>query len=101
GRAEALLVSAPNQRTLGRTVASDGVGLHTGIPCHVEFRPAPPNTGIRFVRLDLPGTPEIPVAPRYARAYTDHMRRTILKNGNAEVHTGEHLLAAAPGLEID
>jgi UDP-3-O-[3-hydroxymyristoyl] N-acetylglucosamine deacetylase/3-hydroxyacyl-[acyl-carrier-protein] dehydratase len=94
-------VSAPNQRTLGRTVAYDGVGLHTGIPCHVEFRPAPPNTGIRFVRLDLPGTPEIPVAPRYARADTDHMRRTILKNGNAEVHTVEHILAAAAGLEID
>jgi UDP-3-O-[3-hydroxymyristoyl] N-acetylglucosamine deacetylase/3-hydroxyacyl-[acyl-carrier-protein] dehydratase len=67
----------------------------------VEFRPAPPGTGIRFVRLDLPGAPEIPVAPRYARADTDQMRRTILKNGDAEVHTVEHILAAAAGLEID
>jgi UDP-3-O-[3-hydroxymyristoyl] N-acetylglucosamine deacetylase / 3-hydroxyacyl-[acyl-carrier-protein] dehydratase len=94
-------VSTPSQRTLGRAVSYDGVGLHTGVPCHVEFRPAPPGSGIRFVRLDLPGAPEIPVAPRYARADTDQMRRTILKNGAAEVHTVEHILAAAAGLEID
>ncbi len=97
-----MTASAPsNQRTIGRTVSYEGVGLHTGKRCHVEFRPAPPGTGIRFVRLDLPGAPEIPVAPRYARADTDQMRRTILKNGDAEVHTVEHILAAVAGLEID
>ena len=94
-------MSAPNQRTLARSVAFDGLGLHTGQPCHVEFRPAPPNTGIRFVRLDLPGEPEIPVAPYFARADAEGMRRTIIKNGEAEVHTVEHILAAAAGLEID
>jgi UDP-3-O-[3-hydroxymyristoyl] N-acetylglucosamine deacetylase/3-hydroxyacyl-[acyl-carrier-protein] dehydratase len=94
-------VSTPNQRTLARAVSYDGIGLHTGIPCHVEFRPAPPGSGIRFVRLDLPGKPEIPVAARYARADMEQMRRTILKNGEAEVHTVEHILAAAAGLEID
>ena len=94
-------MSTPNQRTLARAVSFDGVGLHSGVACHVEFRPAPPGTGIRFVRLDLPGHPQIPVAPRYARADTDQMRRTILKNGDAEVHTVEHILAAAAGLGID
>ena len=84
-----------------RPVVFDGVGLHTGVACHVEFRPASLGSGIRFVRLDLPGHPEIPVSPRFARADTDHMRRTILKNGNAEVHTVEHILAAAAGLDID
>lgn len=79
----------------------DGVGLHSGIPAHIEFRPAPPGTGVRFIRTDLPGEPEIPVAPRYARADMDQMRRTILKNGDAEVHTVEHVLAAVSGLEID
>jgi UDP-3-O-[3-hydroxymyristoyl] N-acetylglucosamine deacetylase/3-hydroxyacyl-[acyl-carrier-protein] dehydratase len=93
--------SPSNQRTIGRTVSYEGVGLHTGKRCHVEFRPAPPGSGVRFVRLDLPGKPEIPVAPRYARADTDQMRRTILKNGDAEVHTVEHILAAVAGLEID
>ncbi len=94
-------MNTPNQRTLARVVSFDGIGLHTGVACHVEFRPASLGTGIRFVRLDLPGHPEIPVAPRFARADTDHMRRTILKNGNAEVHTVEHILAAAAGLGID
>jgi UDP-3-O-[3-hydroxymyristoyl] N-acetylglucosamine deacetylase / 3-hydroxyacyl-[acyl-carrier-protein] dehydratase len=91
----------PNQRTIAKPVSYQGVGLHTGGTCKVEFRPAPPGSGIRFVRLDLPGHPEIPVNPRYARADMDQMRRTILKNGQAEVHTVEHILAAAAGLGID
>ena len=89
------------QRTIAKPIAFEGVGLHTGMPCRVEFRPAPPDSGIRFIRLDLPGAPEIPVSPRYARADTEEMRRTILKSGDAEVHTVEHILAAAAGLEID
>jgi UDP-3-O-[3-hydroxymyristoyl] N-acetylglucosamine deacetylase/3-hydroxyacyl-[acyl-carrier-protein] dehydratase len=94
-------VITPSQRTIAKPIAFEGVGLHTGMPCRVEFRPAPPDTGIRFIRLDLPGAPEIPVSPEYARADTEHMRRTILKSGDAEVHTVEHILAAAAGLEID
>ncbi|TMQ62652.1 MAG: bifunctional UDP-3-O-[3-hydroxymyristoyl] N-acetylglucosamine deacetylase/3-hydroxyacyl-ACP dehydratase [Candidatus Eisenbacteria bacterium] len=91
----------PNQRTIAKPISFEGVGLHTGQPCRVEFRPAPADSGIRFVRLDLPGAPEIPVSPRYACADTEEMRRTILKSGDAEVHTVEHILAAAAGLEID
>ena len=94
-------MSAPRQRTLAGPTGFEGVGLHTGQPCRVEFRPAPVDSGIRFVRLDLPGQPEIPVAPQFARADAEGMRRTILKNGDAEVHTVEHILAAAAGLEID
>jgi UDP-3-O-[3-hydroxymyristoyl] N-acetylglucosamine deacetylase/3-hydroxyacyl-[acyl-carrier-protein] dehydratase len=94
-------VTIPNQSTLSRAIGFEGVGLHTGQSCRVEFRPAPPDTGIRFLRLDLPGEPEIPVLPRYACADAEGMRRTILKNGDAEVHTVEHILAAAAGLEID
>jgi UDP-3-O-[3-hydroxymyristoyl] N-acetylglucosamine deacetylase / 3-hydroxyacyl-[acyl-carrier-protein] dehydratase len=91
----------PSQRTIAKPVSYQGIGLHTGGTCKVEFRPAPPGSGIRFVRMDLPGHPEIPVNPRYARADMDQMRRTILKNGQAEVHTVEHILAAAAGLGID
>ena len=94
-------MKAQNQRTIAKPIAFEGVGLHTGVPCRVEFRPAPADSGIRFIRLDLPGAPEIPVSPRYARADTEEMRRTILKAGDAEVHTVEHILAAAAGLEID
>ena len=94
-------MNQPHQRTLGRVVSYEGVGLHSGVACHIEFRPAPPGTGVRFVRTDLPGKPVIPVAPRYARADNDQLRRTVLKNGEAEVHTVEHVLAAVAGLEID
>ena len=94
-------MSTPSQRTIAKAVSYQGTGLHSGRPCKVEFRPAPPGSGIRFVRLDLPGHPEIPVNPRYASADMDQMRRTILKNGQAEVHTVEHILAAAAGLGID
>jgi UDP-3-O-[3-hydroxymyristoyl] N-acetylglucosamine deacetylase / 3-hydroxyacyl-[acyl-carrier-protein] dehydratase len=94
-------VTHSNQRTIAKPISFEGIGLHTGLPCRVEFRPAPPDSGIRFVRLDLPGHPEIPVSPQYARADTAQMRRTILKSGEAEVHTVEHILAAAAGLEID
>jgi len=94
-------VITPSQRTIAKPIAFEGIGLHTGSPCRVEFRPAPPDSGIRFLRLDLPGAPEIPVSPRYACADTEEMRRTILKSGDAEVHTVEHILAAAAGLEID
>jgi UDP-3-O-[3-hydroxymyristoyl] N-acetylglucosamine deacetylase/3-hydroxyacyl-[acyl-carrier-protein] dehydratase len=94
-------VITPNQHTIAKPISFEGIGLHTGQPCRVEFRPAPPDSGIRFVRLDLPGHPEVPVQPQYARADTEQMRRTILKNGDAEVHTVEHILAAAAGLEID
>ena len=94
-------MSHPHQRTLGRVVSYDGIGLHTGVPCHIEFRPAPPGTGLCVVRLDLPGNPEIPVAPASARADNDQLRRTVLRCGEAEVHTVEHVLAAVAGLEID
>jgi UDP-3-O-[3-hydroxymyristoyl] N-acetylglucosamine deacetylase / 3-hydroxyacyl-[acyl-carrier-protein] dehydratase len=94
-------VITPNQRTIAKPIAFEGVGLHTGLPCRVEFRPAPADSGIKFIRLDLPGEPEIPVLPCYARVDTEEMRRTILKRGEAEVHTVEHILAAAAGLEID
>ena len=89
------------QATLARDVTYEGVGIHTGERCHARFRPAPPGAGIRFVRTDLPDHPEIPVAPENA-VYDAHQgRRTILRSGNAEVHTVEHLLAAVSGVGID
>lgn len=89
------------QATLARETAYEGVGLHTGVRCRVRFRPAPAGTGIRFKRTDLPGEPEVPVAPEYATYDAKHGRRTILRNGTAEVHTVEHLLAAVYGVGID
>ncbi len=89
------------QTTLAKEATYEGVGLHTGETCHIRFRPAPAGSGIVFVRVDLPGEPEVRVAPENAVYDTKQGRRTILREGPAEVHTVEHLLAAVTGSGID
>jgi UDP-3-O-[3-hydroxymyristoyl] N-acetylglucosamine deacetylase/3-hydroxyacyl-[acyl-carrier-protein] dehydratase len=56
---------------------------------------------LRFVRTDLPGSPEIAVCPQNARTDTQSLRRSVLAAGNVEVHTVEHVLAAVSGMEVD
>jgi UDP-3-O-[3-hydroxymyristoyl] N-acetylglucosamine deacetylase/3-hydroxyacyl-[acyl-carrier-protein] dehydratase len=87
-----------NQRTIGSVARLEGVGLHTGNPSTIEFHPAPADHGIRFVRRDLDGSPEIPALVDYV---SDISRGTTLTHNNASVHTVEHVLAAVVGLEID
>lgn len=86
------------QRTVKRTISISGTGLHTGNNCKMTFKPAEPNTGIRFQRIDLPNKPEV-------IADIDHVvdisRGTTLQNGDAKVYTVEHVLAAFAGLQID
>jgi UDP-3-O-[3-hydroxymyristoyl] N-acetylglucosamine deacetylase/3-hydroxyacyl-[acyl-carrier-protein] dehydratase len=86
------------QRTIKNPVSISGVGLHTGAKCTMSFKPAPENYGIRFIRTDLGGSPEIP-------ALCDHVvdvsRGTTLGIGEAKVYTVEHVLAAVVGLKID
>lgn len=89
------------QTTIGREIAYEGVGLHTGKRCRVVFKPAPAGSGVRFVRLDLEGSPEVAVSPENAVYDAQHGRRTILRDGPAEVHTVEHLLAAVFCLGVD
>jgi UDP-3-O-[3-hydroxymyristoyl] N-acetylglucosamine deacetylase / 3-hydroxyacyl-[acyl-carrier-protein] dehydratase len=86
------------QRTIKNTVSLSGVGLHTGNITTMTFRPAPEDYGIRFRRVDLGGSPEIP-------ANVDHVvdiaRGTTIAVGDARVHTIEHVLAALVGLQVD
>ncbi|HLE33834.1 MAG TPA: bifunctional UDP-3-O-[3-hydroxymyristoyl] N-acetylglucosamine deacetylase/3-hydroxyacyl-ACP dehydratase [Bacteroidota bacterium] len=87
-----------HQRTIKKHVSMHGVGLHTGVTTTMTFKPAPEDYGIRFRRVDLGGSPEIP-------ADVDHVvdveRGTTLAVGDARVHTTEHVLAAIVGLQID
>lgn len=76
----------------------EGYGLWWGQDVRVEFRPAPPNQGIVFVRRDLPGFPRIPARIEYR---VDSPRRTCLQRGEARVEMIEHVMAALAGLEID
>lgn len=86
------------QRTVKREISISGIGLHTGNNCTMTFKPAPPDSGIRFVRADLPDQPSV-------IADIDHVadisRGTTLQDGDAKVYTVEHVLAALAGLQID
>ncbi len=86
------------QQTIAKPASLDGVGLHTGNQSTITFHPAPDNYGLRFVRNDLPGSPEIPAD---VDLVTDISRGTTLTNNEASVHTVEHVLAALVGLEVD
>lgn len=86
------------QRTIKNEVAITGIGLHTGTTCTMIFKPAPENYGIRFVRTDLGGNPEIPALADYV---VDVSRGTTLGIGEAKVYTVEHVLASVVGLQID
>jgi len=86
------------QRTIAKPVSMSGIGLHTGTECKLTFKPAPENHGIKFVRTDLGGNPEIPAI---ADNVIDVSRGTTIGIGDAKVHTVEHVLAAIMGLQID
>jgi UDP-3-O-[3-hydroxymyristoyl] N-acetylglucosamine deacetylase/3-hydroxyacyl-[acyl-carrier-protein] dehydratase len=87
-----------NQRTVQGTAEVRGTGLHTGAGTTVRVGPAPADSGVVFVRTDLPGRPRIPVT---GDRVVDRGRRTALAEGAAEVHTVEHLLAACHGMQVD
>lgn len=87
-----------NQRTIKSPFEVAGVGLHTGGASKVRVSPSDADSGVVFVRKDLPDAPEVPAAYRFI---SDNPRRTTLKNDEAEVHTVEHLCAALMGLGID
>jgi UDP-3-O-[3-hydroxymyristoyl] N-acetylglucosamine deacetylase len=86
------------QQTIKRSVACHGIGIHSGKPAHLVIYPAPANSGVNFVRTDLPGAPVIPA--RSSRV-ADSNLATTLGNSEAYVSTVEHLLAALAGLNID
>lgn len=86
------------QRTIAKSVSLSGMGLHTGTTSTLTFKPAPANHGIRFVRVDLGGNPEIPAL---CDNVVDISRGTTLGIGDIKVHTVEHVLAAVVGLQID
>ena len=86
------------QRTLRTLTKAVGVGLHSGQRVELTLRPARPNTGIVFRRVDLPEPVDIPVS---AEAVTDTRLASTISCGQAKVHTVEHLMSACAGLGID
>ncbi|MDP2065415.1 MAG: UDP-3-O-acyl-N-acetylglucosamine deacetylase [Burkholderiaceae bacterium] len=86
------------QRTLKSLTRAVGVGLHSGQRVELTLRPARPDTGIVFRRVDLPEPVDIPV---HALAVTDTRLASTISSGSAKVHTVEHLMSACAGLGID
>ncbi|TVQ29228.1 MAG: UDP-3-O-[3-hydroxymyristoyl] N-acetylglucosamine deacetylase [Geminicoccaceae bacterium] len=89
----------PLQRSLKTAIGCVGVGLHSGVKSALSLRPAPADTGIVFVREDLPGTAPIPATVGHV---ADTTRCTQLKGADgAAVNTVEHVMAALAAWGID
>src|SRR5918999_2556780 len=86
------------QRTLKSLIRASGVGLHTGQKVRLALRPAPPDTGVVFRRIDLSAPVDIPA--RADLVGEARLASTLIKDG-VKVHTVEHLLSALSGLGID
>ena len=86
------------QRTLKSLTRAVGVGLHSGQRVELTLRPAQPDTGIVFRRIDLPEPVDIPVS---SQAVTDTRMASTISVGDARVHTVEHLMSACAGLGVD
>ncbi|HEX2527037.1 MAG TPA: UDP-3-O-acyl-N-acetylglucosamine deacetylase [Geminicoccus sp.] len=87
------------QRTIAHRIGCVGIGLHGGRKVSLTLLPAAPDTGIIFVRTDLPGRPVIPATAD--RVGDTTMCTTLVGPDDAKVATIEHLMAAFALAEID
>lgn len=81
------------QTTLRDAFTYEGVGLHTGVPCRIDVRPAPANTGLLFVTRGV----EIPAVAEYV---VETARATVVGKDGVTISTIEHLLAALFGMGL-
>ncbi|WP_196603508.1 UDP-3-O-acyl-N-acetylglucosamine deacetylase [Pectinatus haikarae] len=86
------------QTTVARQVICDGMGLHSGKGVIMKILPAPVDTGIVFVRTDMPGMPQIEAVAEHV---TTTVRATTISNGDVRIFTIEHLLSALHIYAID
>jgi len=86
------------QRTLKNVIRATGVGLHSGDTVYLTLRPAAPNTGIIFRRVDL--DPVVEIEAKAENVGETALSTTLVQHGQ-RVSTVEHLLSAFAGLGID
>ncbi|HEY0842937.1 UDP-3-O-acyl-N-acetylglucosamine deacetylase [Methylotenera sp.] len=86
------------QRTLKKAISATGVGLHNGEKVTLTLRPAAPDTGIVFKRVDLPQPNEIVATPGVVH---DTRMCSALEANGARVATVEHVMSALAGLGVD
>lgn len=86
------------QKTIRKRTVVNGIGIHSGEPCSLTFRPAPADTGVYFIRADLPGNPSLKVSGRNVQATTN---QTTIGGDVFSVATIEHCVSALSALRID
>ena len=86
------------QTTIAEPVSYSGVGLHSGKNVNMELQPAEADTGIIFVRVDLPGQPQVEAK---AENVTSTLRATTIEDNGIKMFTIEHLMSALHGAGID
>lgn len=86
------------QNTLSQKVSVSGTGVHSGKKINLTIKPAPENHGIKFRRVDLPGTHDIPAI---FKMVVDTSLATVLGINGTIISTIEHLMASFAGLGID
>lgn len=86
------------QRTLKNVIRATGVGLHTGEKVYLTMKPAPPNSGITFARIDVNPRVEIPARSEFVG---DTTLNTTITRAGLRISTIEHLMSALAGLGID
>ena len=91
-------MSTTYQQTLGAPISFSGKGLHTGVQVNMTVRPADPDTGIVFRRIDLAGQP---VIPALCDNVVDTSRGTTIEAGGNRVSTIEHIVSALWALGVD
>lgn len=87
-----------NQRTLLKQASCSGIGVHSGKKVNLTIKPAPANYGIKFVRTDLPASPEIPAL---FNMVVDTSLATVIGLEGVIVSTIEHLMACLAGYSIE
>jgi UDP-3-O-[3-hydroxymyristoyl] N-acetylglucosamine deacetylase len=91
-------VAVLRQRTLKSLIRATGVGLHTGAKVTIALRPAQPETGIVFRRVDLARPVDVPARPELVG---ETRLCSCLVQGAVKIHTVEHLMSALAGMGVD
>lgn len=95
-------MSSMMQRTIDKTVAIEGIGLQTGNKVTLTLKSSPADSGINFIRVDLPNKPLLNVQSLgNLQGALSQERRTTLGFGPLQIQTTEHLLAALSGAGVD
>ena len=86
------------QKTIRKAVEVEGVGIHSGEKTVLRFKPAPANTGVYFIRADLPNKPFLKVSAKNVQAVS---YQTSIGGADFSVSTIEHCVSALSALRID